>query len=363
MRDIRHRWLLITAIALVLALGTGTYAALSSTSEWRTRSNDASFALLGMHDLEITLTPGAYLPAGTLRTLVEGSSSASAVAGVAERLVVPTQVSVQSPDGEVVVPGRVVGADPSDIDSVHIDAGRAAEPTDPVPTVVLEQKFAAAHDLPSSGEVRLRGDVEVDYVGVGVGPEEFVIDAGGVGFFGADTGFAVAYMTLDGAQAIASAPGVVNDLVIALESRVDRAAVIDDLTRTLASADPPVSASVTTRDDEMAYQVLYDDIDGDQRFWTVISVLMIAGATLAAVNLIGRVMDGQRREIGIGMALGTPTRRLAIRPFVLAGAIALLGVVLGLLVAAALTVPLREVYTGLLPLPVWQTPFVVEPFL
>ena len=32
-RDLRQRWLLIVAIALVLALGTGTYAALTGTSE------------------------------------------------------------------------------------------------------------------------------------------------------------------------------------------------------------------------------------------------------------------------------------------------------------------------------------------
>jgi putative ABC transport system permease protein len=363
LRDLRHRWLLVTAIALVLALGTGTYAALSSTSEWRTRSNDASFALLGMHDLKLTLTPGAYVPRGTLRGLVEDSASAAVVAGMAERLVVPTQVSVQSPGGEVLVPGRVVGADPSDIDTVDIAFGRALDPADAVPTAVLEQKFAAAYDLPSSGDLRLRGEVEVGYVGLGVGPEEFVIDTGGIGLFGADSGFAVVYTTLDGAQAVASAPGVVNDLVLALEPDADRSAVVNDLAESLASAQPPISATVTTRDDVLAYQVLYDDIEGDQRFWTVISALMIAGATLAAVNLISRVMDGQRREIGIGMALGTPARRLAIRPFAVAGAIALLGVVLGLLVAAALSVPLRGVYSGLLPLPVWHTPFVIEPFL
>jgi putative ABC transport system permease protein len=45
-RDLRGRWLLVTVIALVIALGTGTYAALLSTSAWRARSNDASFALL-----------------------------------------------------------------------------------------------------------------------------------------------------------------------------------------------------------------------------------------------------------------------------------------------------------------------------
>jgi putative ABC transport system permease protein len=363
-RDLRHRWLLVTAIALVLALGTGTYAALSSTGEWRTQSNDASFALLRLHDVEVSLTPGAVLPEGALAALLASSASADTVTSSTERLVVPTQVLVVTPDGdEVLVPGRVVGTSlDADVDAVHVDAGRAVEPADRVPTVVVEQKFAAALDLPSDGIVTVRG-VEVPYVGVGMGPEDFIVDTGGVGFFAADSGFAVTYTSLDGAQRIADAPGVVNGLVLTLEPGTDPDEVVADLKDTFASADPPVAATVTTRDDELSHQVLYDDIEGDSRFWTVVSMLMVAGATLAAVNLIGRVMEGQRREIGIGMALGSPRRRLAIRPFVLALSIAVLGVLLGLAVGALLVGPLRDVYTTLLPLPVWKTPFVVEPFL
>jgi putative ABC transport system permease protein len=362
-RDLRQRWMLVTAIALVLALGTGTYAALSSTGEWRTQSNDASFALLGLHDVEVSLTPGAVRPEGALAALLASSASADAVTGSTERLVVPTQVRAMTPAGdEVLVPGRVLGAPlDSDVNAVHIDSGRAVGPADPVPTVVLEQKFAAALGLPGEGTVTVRG-VEVPYVGVGMGPEDFIVDTGGVGFFAADSGFAVVYTTLDGAQRIAGAAGVVNNLVLTLEPGADTGDVVADLKNTLASADPPVAASVTTRDDELSYQVLYDDIEGDGRFWTVVSLLMVAGATLAAVNLIGRVMEGQRREIGIGMALGSPRRRLAVRPFVLALAIAVLGVLLGLAVGALLVGPLREVYSTLLPMPVWKTPFVVEPF-
>lgn len=361
-RDLRHRWLLVTAIALVLALGTGTYAALSSTGEWRTQSNDASFALLGLHDVDVALTPGAVLPEGALTALLASSDSADTVTRSTERLVVPTQVLVVTPDGEeVLVPGRVLGAPlDSGVDVVHIDSGRAVEAADPVPTVVLEQKFAAARDLPSEGTVTVRG-VEVPYVGVGMGPEDFVVDTGAVGFFAADSGFAVTYTTLDGAQRIAGAPGAVNGLVLTLEPGTETSEVVADLEDSLAAAE--VAASVTTRDDELSYQVLYDDIEGDSRFWAVVSLLMVAGATLAAVNLIGRVMEGQRREIGIGMALGSPRRRLAIRPFVLALAIAVLGVLLGLAVGGLLIGPLGGVYSTLLPLPVWQTPFVVQPFL
>ena len=65
-RDLRQRWLLVTAISLVIALGTGTYAALLSTSAWRRASNDASFALVHVHDVRVRLSQGTTVDEGTL---------------------------------------------------------------------------------------------------------------------------------------------------------------------------------------------------------------------------------------------------------------------------------------------------------
>ena len=56
LRDLRQRWLLVLTLALVVALATGVGAGLGSMETWRMRSNDASFALLRMHDLRVSLT-------------------------------------------------------------------------------------------------------------------------------------------------------------------------------------------------------------------------------------------------------------------------------------------------------------------
>ena len=45
-RDLRARWLQVLAIALVIALGTGSYAGLSSLTEWRRISTDDAYAQL-----------------------------------------------------------------------------------------------------------------------------------------------------------------------------------------------------------------------------------------------------------------------------------------------------------------------------
>ena len=55
------------------------------------------------------------------------------------------------------------------------------------------------------------------------------------------------------------------------------------------------------------------------------ALLMLAGATFAAFNLTTRIVESQRRQIGIGLALGLPARTLAIRPLAVAAEIAAAG--------------------------------------
>ena len=47
------RWVLVIAMALVIAIGTGVYAGLGSVQTWRDRSNDASYGRLRLHDLRL----------------------------------------------------------------------------------------------------------------------------------------------------------------------------------------------------------------------------------------------------------------------------------------------------------------------
>ena len=150
-RDLRSRWLLVTVIALVIALGTGTYAALLSTSAWRTRSNDVSFALLHTHDLRAALATGSTVPEGRLLALVRGLPHAAQVANVSERLIMPAQVQARH---HVLVPGEIVGTARGSgpgVDNVYVSAGPAlAGGDDGRPAVILEQGFARQNHLPTA---------------------------------------------------------------------------------------------------------------------------------------------------------------------------------------------------------------------
>lgn len=362
-RDLRRRWPQVAAIALVIALGTGTYAALLSTSAWRTQSNDASFAQLHLHDLRVSLNEGTTVPEGTLARVARSIQHMAALTGIRERLVVPTQVAGA---GGLLVPGEIVGSaigPATAVDTVSTSAGRSLTSADDGrPLAVLERQFATKNKLPAAGNLQLSGDTAVGYVGQGQSPEYFLISGrqGALPFL-SQKSFATLFASLHSAQTLTGSPGRVNDLVVTARPGT-AAAVRAELQHAIAEARPALSAQVTGRADVDSYRVLYDDIKGDEQLWRIIALLVFAGAAFAAFNLTSRVVEAQRREIGIGMALGVPARQLAVRPLLFGAEVALIGVVLGVGVGVLVGIPLRNMFTGLLPLPVWLTPFQVGTF-
>lgn len=362
-RDLRQRWLLVVAIALIIALGTGAYAGLGSTAAWRRQSNDESFALLHVHDLRVTLAQGAVVATGQLDQAILGIPHASWITATEERLSGVTEVDASSGDATVLVPGEVVGIDVTQgdlsVDGIHVFEGRGLTAADDGQLVgVLEHQFASYYDLPPSGSLHLSGGASLDYVGVGTSPQQFVVTSRSVSVF-AQAGLAVLYLPLTTAQGLLGQPGQVNEAVLTLTPDADRDMVMQEIASALQGGDGTTTAgaTITVREDEPAYRMLYEDIEGDQRFWNIIAALIFAGATFAAFNLITRIVEAQRREIGIGMALGLPSSRLAIRPMLIGVQIAVAGAVAGLAVGLLLDVWLQSVFQTVLPLPVFRAPF------
>lgn len=363
-RDLRRRWLLVTAIALVIALGTGTYAGLLGTSAWRTQSNDASFAALNTHDLRMALQQGSHTAEGRLAGIVAGLAHAGDVSAARERLVVPTQIA--GPGG-LLVTGELVGTDTragAPVDGVWISAGRALGAADDGgPQVVAETVFARKNSLPLPAEITVSGGSRLTVVGRGQSPEYFLVTGGQGGTpFLSQKSYGVLFASLHTVQRATEAEGTVNDLVLTLRPGADRATIAGELRQALDTAQPPIAATITSRDDIDSYRILYEDIDGDAQLWRVIAVLVLLGATLAALNLTTRIVEAQRREIGIGMALGVPSRLLAVRPLLFGAQVALLGVVLGVLVGWAIGIPLRALFADMIPLPIWRTPLQLDVF-
>lgn len=360
-RDLRRKWVQVAAIALVIAIGTGLFSALGSTSVWRRTSNDDSFAITGMYDIRVRASDGAFADEGSLLALLADLPDPSIVSLAEERLVVATQVDASTADRTILVPGRIVGLGVADggprltIPNVANGNGRPLTAQDDGAGVaVLERNFADYYDLRPGASIALSGDHRIDVAGLGLAPEFFLVTTEEGGFF-AQANFAAVFLPLHTAQHVSGHDGQVNDLVLQLRAGADAAAATDQIEQLFAES--PLGATVMTRNDDDSYRLLYDDIDGDQKVNDVFAMLVLLGAVFGAFNLSSRMVEAQRREIGIAMALGASRRQLAIRPLLVGAEIALLGAALGVGVGVLAIESLRPVYLQSLPMPVWHMGF------
>ncbi|MBU1492418.1 MAG: ABC transporter permease, partial [Actinobacteria bacterium] len=158
-RDLRTNWVKVLAIASVIALGTGTYAGLTSSARWRTLSNEASFGLLNVHDIRIELAEGSVVPDGGLEAAVRSIDHSSWVRDVEERRVLELLVDAGTEDLDILVPGLMVGADPAaTVDALYNDGGRDLTGADAGEDVVLLQhSFANYYELPDEGTITISG--------------------------------------------------------------------------------------------------------------------------------------------------------------------------------------------------------------
>ncbi|MCX7621808.1 MAG: hypothetical protein N2037_13300 [Acidimicrobiales bacterium] len=241
------------------------------------------------------------------------------------------------------------------VDAFDVRKGRGLGPDDVGDrVVVLDVHFAKHYGLPPEGELGLSGDARVRYVGHVLQPEHFMI-MGEHGSFLAEAGFAVVFTSLETVQHLSGKVGEANEMVVRFVSGVDRAAARSELEAAFANAVPGVTAEFMPIEQERAFRLLYDDLEGDQRFYNIFAALILCGAAFAAFNLVSRIVESQRREIGIGMVLGVPPRWLAARPLLVAAEIAVLGVALGIVVGLVLGALMSGVMQAFFPMPVWET--------
>jgi putative ABC transport system permease protein len=358
----------VAAIALIIALGSGFYSGLSSTSAWRRDSYDASYAATRPGDLRLSLTTGSYLPADTLRSVVAGIPLADRVAASSVRLTGAVQVDASTKRaGTIIVPGLVIGIGLGGRDSAvslpTAVAGRDLRAGDDGRAVVLlDPHMARFYDLAPTGRLTLSGGHTVDYVGQGFTPEGFVV-IGQTGHEASAADYAPVVTSLRTAQDVLGLPGQANDLVVRVAPGTAPGAVREQIDRAMAAVAPGVGYTWTTRAQDPGRLLLYGGVENAQRLYTIFALLLLVGAAFGAFNLTSRIVESQRREIGVAMALGTPTARIALRPLLLGLEVAVAGAVLGVGVGVLLAQLFGSVFRDALPLPVWVTTFQSGVFL
>jgi putative ABC transport system permease protein len=373
LRDIRERWLQVVGIALIIALGVAVSSGMGSSIPWRIKSFAKSYEMLNMFDLRLELTQGSYLDAAQLEGAVRSIPHADWIADVSVRLTLPTSVDASTPDQYLLVTGEVVGVDVTQgpaVNKLHVTEGRGLVASDSgQPVCVVEQNFANFHKLqPGDRLLRIGGGHTLEPVGYGISAEHFMVVEEESGVLGAmaQERFAVLFVPLETAQDIIGVPGGVNEAVITVADGLEEADLDQlkvELKENMARTFPELGIGLEKRSENRAFRVLDDDIKSDKELLDGIAALMLLGAGFGAFILIGRIVDAQRREIGINMALGVPPRRIARRYLLIGAQIAVLGMVLGAILGLLINQPLASELNKLMPLPYLDSSFQTDLYL
>ena len=366
-RDLKERWLQVVAVALIIGLGTGIYAGLGASKPWRLHSYDKSYALLHMYDLRIKLTQGSYVDAQAFLDAVHSIPHAAWIKSIEPRLFVPTLVDASTPQKIILSPGVLIGVDVENggpqVNGIYPKTGRNLTAADAGRKVaVFNYSFAHYYHLPPSGDVTVSGNIQIHYVGSGLSPEFFTVVDENDNLMMPGS-YAPLFMPLQSVQTLSGHPGMANDFVLTVTKDADLDVVRSEITSAVAAALPGISISLESRADNPAYTGFYNDINNDQRTYTVLALLFLGGAAFGAFNLAGRMVDAQRREIGIGMALGVPRRLIAVRPLLIGAQIAVLGGIFGMVFGLLLSRGFAAIIGSFFPLPVWDTSFQFGIFL
>ena len=362
-RDAKARWVQVAGIALMIAIGTGLFAGLSSFTHWRIISNEESLQLTNMYDVRARLGEDGFLPQGALAAMAEGIDG---VAAVEERLITETQAEVDTAEGAALVRARIIGVNMAgggpDVNGVEVIAGRGIREAEfGEPVVLIERNFGVYYELPDEGDLRLGGDVSTRYVGQAVSPEYFIVVEEG-SFIGQANLVAV-FAPLETAQRLSDRPGLVNDLVLTADPGADLSAIEDALLARTSERHAGTQLTLMRPEDDASYLALTQDPEGDQQIYNVMALVLFGGAAFAALNFAARMVETQRREIGTSMALGVSPVLIALRPVLVGVQIAVLGVVFGVGIGLLVGRLLAGTLEAFLALPIFITPFQTEVFL
>ena len=297
LRDLRSRWIQVVLISFVIAIGTGTYSGLSSTTSWRLKSNDASFSATNMHDFKVYSQSGKLFREGEIGKILAPLVNKGLITGVEDRLSLPTQIKAEGVNGSVIAPGLLVGIDESrgvrQIDKLHFTKGDWGnyDTGSTIDYAVLDHTFAENNGIPNSSIIELPGGKKIKVSGTGLTPQHFIpINNSGLGFGGV---LAIVYMPLDKVQFLQNQQGKTSESLITISNPENSENLKTELTLILQQSFPNYGIGIEEKKEDRVYKLLYEGADADQKFYHVIGIAILLGAVLAAFNLTVRVVQSQ----------------------------------------------------------------------
>lgn len=335
-RDLWHMRAQAVAAVLVVACGVATFVAMRSTYLALLNAQQDYYRSYRFADLFVHLK----------RAPLAVASRISAIPGVARvdaRIV--SDVTVDVPGLREPATGHIVSVPEQGwpaLDLLHLQRGRYIAPGRDDEAMV-SAAFAEANDLQVGQRIGavLNGRWRrLQIVGVALSPE-YIYEAGAGSIFPDNRHYGVLWMGADAVSAALRMDGAFNDLVLAVDSSARVPAVVARIDRELASYG---GLGAITREDQVSNRFISDEIAQNRITATYVPAIFLGVAMFLLQNVVSRMVDTQRAQIGLMKAFGYGNARIALHYFQFACLIAAAGAALGIAAGLALGTTLTGMY-------------------
>ena len=227
--------------------------------------------------------------------------------------------------------------------------------------MLVESHFAKFHKLSPGDRLTFatsHGDQELRILGIVASPEYLINAASKLDILPSARRFGVFFVPIPQLQALFGLDEQINDVAVSVRNPAQREATI---TATEALLQPYVPNQTVRQEDQPSNAALQLDLQGGEELANILPILVLIVAALSIFITLSRMVEAQREQIGLFMAMGY-SRGTVLRHYLAYAALialvgSLAGVALGLWLGAGLTgvyadtlgIPLIEHRLQLLP--------------
>ncbi len=344
LRDLSRLKGQVITIALVVACGIASFAAMRSTWHSLIDSRDAYYERYRFGDVFAHLERAPESLAERIEAI---PGVARVYTRVVEAAVLPMPGMAEPAVGTLV---SLPGDDEPPLGGLYLRAGRMIEPGRADEALVIES-FATAHALVPGDRVPvvINGKLrEIDVVGVALSPEyvftmaagDLTPDSGGV---------AVLWMDREVLAPAFQMEGAFNDVVLGLQPGASEDEVLRQLD---AMIEPYGGLGAVPRARQISNFMLQGELSQIQVFATAVPVIFLLVAAFLLYIVLSRLVILQRTQIATLKAVGYTGREIGMHYVKLVSVIVLLGALIGTAVGMWMGGSLTDLYRQFFHFPV-----------
>jgi putative ABC transport system permease protein len=345
------------SLILVLALGVSMYASLYDMLDSRKISFDAIYDESKFMDVQIKFDYGQTGNKTIVKQVMESPEISGQVSEVEYRLTYDVFLNHSTGDGVKTTKGIIMGHEAFGPDgelreyTVNKPLFYVGDPDEfsspDSRECYIERKFSRSNDLSGgdkltviNGPIQLELDI-LEQVNI---PEYFMVVVEG-SFMPMEKTLGVLVVPMETAQEIylggASNETLVNDIVIKINEPEDLETFREQITREFEGAGIPVKT--IGKEENPARNFLKSDLESDEGLMAIFPIIIFIVAGFGLIMALRRMIQTHKSQIGVFKALGVPDRFVLIYFATIGIMIAVLGTVLGWIIA----IPLNSAFEGL----------------